>query len=626
MERLILDTETDGLDATLIHCVVTKNLDTGVTSVFLRPDQNPEAFNDYATDKRLIGHNIIGFDLPCLKRLVSGFEYDDRHCIDTVVISRLVHYSIPGGHSLDAWGNRLGIKKHVIIDWSESNIENIVARCKEDVRINEALYFKFEKYILSEIWQKALEIEHATAVLCRTLHGNGFVLATREAEELRRTIEFKLTDLDRRILHAFPPRAKLVREVHPRATKHGTLNRSDFRWLGSDDLSAYQPGAAFSVIEFQDFNPASPPQIVERLNESGWKPTEKTKSHIQAERDARRNRGPEARARLERFRRTGWKVSEENLGTLPQEAPEGAKALAQRIVLANRRSVLTEWLDAAEKDGRVHGTFYHIGAWTHRMSHANPNTANIPTRPDALLAKELRQLWIATKGWKLLGVDADAIQLRILAHLMEDEGFINALVSGVKETGTDAHSLNAKALGGIRRDIAKTFIYAWLLGAGTGKVAEILGCSFREAEDAVKKFLDFYPGLKYLRSVRLAKEFKQGYFQGVDGRYIIVPDVEHKVLSGHLQSGEAIVMKHSAMLWTQRLDKEKVPYRIVNFVHDEWQTEVPDEKGLPEYVAQIQADSIRQTGEIFGLKCPLLGTWINGSNQPTIGDNWYQTH
>jgi DNA polymerase-1 len=206
--------------------------------------------------------------------------------------------------------------------------------------------------------------------------------------------------------------------------------------------------------------------------------------------------------RGDKFARYGWTLSEANLETLPDEAPAGGKRLAQWLTLEGRRSSLVEWLGHCGDDHRIHGRFTHIGAWTGRMAHSAPNQANIPSEfhgtpksaVEEVKAKydgQFRALWGVEKGNYLVGTDAEGIQLRVLAHLMKSEEYVDAIVSGKKENETDIHNLNKKALGmsHITRDDAKTFIYAFLLGAGTAKIAQILRVNQREASQCVENFM-----------------------------------------------------------------------------------------------------------------------------------------
>ena len=148
------------------------------------------------------------------------------------------------------------------------------------------------------------------------------------------------------------------------------------------------------------------------------------------------------------------------------------------------------------------------------MSHNDPNMANISAKKSIKYnSKELnklatylggmfRRLWRAPKGKILVGIDAKGIQLRILAHYMNDEEFIKTVCEGNEDDGTDIHNVNKRTLGAIckSRALAKTFIYAFLMGCTAGKVKEIFGCSQKEATEAFDGFIKRYPGLYKLRT------------------------------------------------------------------------------------------------------------------------------
>lgn len=622
--RLIFDIETDGLNPTRIWVIVCKDITTGERHVFRRPDLAPGDFTRLFNSAEFVcGHNIIDFDLPAILRLVPGVQRPPA-VVDTLVLSRLLDQPRLGGHSLRSWGVTLGLDKGEYSDWSQLTDE-MVEYCENDVEVSYLLYRRFEKYLNAPRWKASIDVEHFIAERCRELHDNGFYFSLDKAVDLRYNIRQELEKLDFELLSAFPPKVVAVREVHPRATKFGTLNKSDFRFVHDGDLTPYSVGSPFTLIRYEEFNPSSTPQIVERLNDAGWKPVEKTKGHLQAIRD-----GDEER--IKKFAVSGWMVSETNLNTLPDTAPAAAKKLARRIMLASRERTLTEWIDAYNRStGRIHGSFNGIGAWTHRMSHTKPNTGNI-AREDALYGSEMRSMWASPEGAYLVGVDAESIQLRVLAHYINDQQFTASLLSGRKEDGTDPHSLNKVALGRPckSRNHAKTFIYAWLLGAGVSKVAQILECSYEEARKAVSDFIEFYPGLKHVKEDIIPADAARGYFEGFDGRYVKIvgedkSSKEHFALAGYLQNGETVVMKHAMQIWHPKLISMGIPFKIVNFVHDEWQTEVySHEHGV--IVGEIQADAIREAGEALGLRCPMAGSVLSGHGGLAIGRNWLETH
>jgi DNA polymerase-1 len=617
--KVVIDIETDALDNPQnIWTIVVREVDNP-DNVHIFSPRNLDDFAEFAAGVTLwIGHNILSFDLPVLVTFFPDVDWDYRRCVDTLVISRLINYKIDGGHSLNAWGERLGYPKDNFSDFSRWSKE-LEARCVIDTSITLKLYKKLERYVYSPKWKDALRIEHDMQWVCKQMGDTGFHFDIMKANELIFDIKRQLEELDKGIFEDFKPKVVPVKEITPKATKFGTLNRSDFRFLGENpDLTPYSPGAAFTRIEYEAFNPNSVKQIVERLNAAGWKPTSKTKGHLLAERD-------KDHEKLEHFKIYGWKIDEENLNTLPEDAPASAHNLAKRLMLASRLSDLEEWVGSYnERTGRIHGVFNPIGSWTHRMSHQRPNMANIPTG-SSLYAKEMRSLW-DSEGY-LIGVDAEGIQLRILAHYINDPEFTHAIVSGDKTTGTDVHTLNQRALGPVcrTRDDAKTFIYAWLLGARLRKISDILRCSLEDAGTAERQFLERIPGLKTLKEEQIPLDAKRGYFQGLDGRFVKC-DSAHLMLAGYLQNGEVIVMKRATMLWMKELNKLGIDYRLVNFVHDEWQTETNESFETAKMIAEVQAKAITQAGLDLEVRCPLAGSFLDGKGEYTIGKNWYETH
>jgi len=335
--------------------------------------------------------------------------------------------------------------------------------------------------------------------------------------------------------------------------------------------------------------------------------------------------------RGDKFARYGWTLSEANLETLPDDAPPGGKRLAEWLTLEGRRSSLVEWLGHCGDDNRIHGRFLHLGAWTGRMAHMAPNQANIPSEfhgtPKSAVEEvkhrydgQFRALWGVEKGNYLVGTDAEGIQLRVLAHLMKSEEYVDAIVSGKKENETDIHNLNKKALGmsHVTRDDAKTFIYAFLLGAGTGKIAQILRVNQREASQCVENFMQSIQGLANLKKKVIPHIAKRGWFKGMDGRKVIVPS-EHKTLAGMLQNGESVIMKHSALQWVRQAKAKHIDFKLVTWPHDEWQTEVCGNYATAEELGALQRQSFVDTGEKFNMVCPLAGS-------TDIGRNWRDTH
>lgn len=654
--QVVIDVEANGLnDATKVWCVVCKDILTGRHHIFrnLTDDETEkERFNAFASKVSLyIGHNLIEYDLPVLARLVGFVIPPIERIHDTLILSRLIDYSRDGGHSIEDYGLEFGTPKGDFHDFSKYSQE-MEDYCVRDVDICHKIYVKYAKYINNMEYRPAILLEHRFQLCVNSLHNNGFSFNVTKATSLLSKIEKELEVLDKEILKAFLPRPQLVKEIQPRLTQHGTLNKIDFKWYlaanPDGDLSQFN-GSPFSRISWRIFNPSSPKQIVEVLNEAGWKPTERTKTYIDAEREynqlkRKKNKDTTLDLRIEALytklkngERTSWKVNEKNLETLPKTAPAPARTLAKRILLESRRRTLTEWLGLVQEDRRVHGKFYGIGAWTHRMSHQAPNMANAPNSIDnngniKLYGGDLRSLFQAPKNRLLVGVDAEGIQLRIFAHYIDDKELIESLVKGSKHDKTDPHSLNRAVLGKVckHRQAAKRFLYALFLGAGLGKLSEILECSREESDEALARLIRRYPGFEYLKKSIIPADAKRGWFHGLDGRAVRIPGDttgtrQHLCMSGYLQNGEAVVMKSATIKWEPQL--KEYDSLLVNLVHDEWQTETPNNMEIALKVAKIQADSLREVGEDLKLKCPLAGSyWNEDIPDYTIGTNWKVTH
>ena len=265
------------------------------------------------------------------------------------------------------------------------------------------------------------------------------------------------------------------------------------------------------------------------------------------------------------------------------------------------------------------------------MSHSAPNQANIPAvfhgEPKNAVEDvkdrydgEMRSCFTVPGGRWLVGCDADGIQLRILAHYMKSEAYVKAITEGNKDDETDIHNLNKRALGPIcrTRDHAKTFIYAHILGASTPKVAEILETNNGKAKQAEDNFLAALPELKRVREVDIKRDAMRGYFIGLDGRKVPCLS-EHLMLAGYLQNGESVAMKRATVLWYNRAIKERIKFKLVDFVHDEWQVEVDGTKEDAERLGKIMCEALEQVGEDLDLYCPLAGSYV-------LGKDWRETH
>jgi DNA polymerase I-like protein with 3'-5' exonuclease and polymerase domains len=205
----------------------------------------------------------------------------------------------------------------------------------------------------------------------------------------------------------------------------------------------------------------------------------------------------------------------------------------------------------------------------------------------------------------------------MLANYINDIVFTREVVDG------DIHTKNQNDAGLPTRDDAKTFIYAFIYGAGNLKIGRIIGGAEQDGAAIKRKFLKQNPKLASLiKSVQ--KAAGRGYLVGLDGRKIrLRRDKEtgeiqtHKALNTLLQSGGALVMKWSMIFLDQLLREAGLHSKKVIDMHDEGQSEVPTEEATIH--AELAVESIRIAGRYLDLNCPLDG-------EAKIGLNWAQTH
>tara|TARA_B110000858_G_scaffold195670_1_gene252608 strand:- start:4179 stop:6137 length:1959 start_codon:yes stop_codon:yes gene_type:complete len=596
---------------------------------------------------KMVGHNFIQYDLPLLNKWLDS-PLDPRKVLDTLILSRTVDYDIltpvggKGPHSLKSWGIRLGVHKGDYTDFENFNQE-MIDYWYGDLDTTEALFNHFKDIVFDKDWAKSLRAEHDLQIELVRSKYHGFHFNSDLAKHLLEGVTTQMDQLEAQFQEDFPPKLQPVHSIKYKEKADGIPYANVTKAKEKYPLTQ-RNGDELICHDFVYFNPGASKDRADVLWANGWKPFDKTATHIKF---ARLKVGDpygkkitkmtpafynEKKATLGRY---GYTVSEDNLSTLPDTALPGAKALAQWLTLEGRRSSLVEWINQVCTDGRIHGTINNIGAWTGRCAHSAPNTANIASvfhgKPSNAVEeikskydKHLRECWDTPEGSYLVGCDADGIQLRVLADYMwrhfNADMYAKAIMEGKKENETDIHNMNKNALGvdGGTRDMAKTFIYAWLLGAGVAKTASILGVNTKAATAARTRFEQNIDGLAALKRRLVPYIGDQGYFTGYDGRKVKVPS-EYKVLAGLLQSGESVLMKHTLINFHSKARAEGINFKMVGFIHDEYQIEVTGTKEEAEHMGKLVAATMAETGEELGFRIPTPGSY-------EIGRNWLDTH
>lgn len=564
-----IDIETDGLNPTKIHLL--GQLVDGVYTEHFQDFTYEEGVTYYA-------HNGIGFDYPVLNRLWGcGDSNTGASLQDTLVLSRLANPSRDNGHSLDAWGSTLGYAKGDHSDWTQLSDE-MRTYCKRDVELLSKVHKRLQVE-LRGFSEESIELEHQVARIIHQQVENGWLLDQGKVWDLLATLKEKKFELEDEVHTTFRPVAKAVREITPKIKKDGTTSKVGLKYLGDDCLLLV--GGTHTRIEFEDFNLGSRKQIGERLVALGWKPTS--------------------------FTPTGQPIVSESVLMRLEGFPE-AELIADFLTVQKRLAMAQSWLDFVQEDGRVHGRVNSNGAVTGRMTHYEPNMAQV-TAGSKIYGKEMRECWTSREGYKIVGCDASGLELRMLAHYMADDEYTQEVLDG------DVHTANQQAAGLPTRDAAKTFIYAFLYGAGDAKIGSIVGGTKSTGKRLKAKFLANTPALRTLRG-RVEQAAKRGWLKGLDGRRIYVRS-SHAALNTLLQGAGAVVMKKALVFLDEAAKEHGLDYKFVGNIHDEMQAEVLE--AHTDFFGELAVQAIEKAGEHFNLRCPTTGEY-------KVGDNWSETH
>jgi DNA polymerase I-like protein with 3'-5' exonuclease and polymerase domains len=300
-------------------------------------------------------------------------------------------------------------------------------------------------------------------------------------------------------------------------------------------------------------------------------------------------------------------VSEEILEKINMEE---AKMFSRYFLLQKRTGLLKSWIQECDEDERVRGRVLTLRTITGRMAHHSPNIAQVPAVYSPY-GKECRELWRVSNPdtHVLIGTDASGLELRCLAHYMDDKRFTREVLTG------DVHTANQKAARLQTRDQAKTFIYAFLYGAGSAKIGKVVGVSANRGQSLIDNFLKNMPNLRRLRD-NITETSKSGTVKGLDGRRLHIRS-PHASLNTLLQGAGAIICKQWLVHIDERIRKSGIDARLVASVHDEYQFEVA--KQDIKSFGRITKKAMQETTQTLNMKCPL-------DCEYKVGNTWAETH
>jgi len=561
----------------------------------------------------IVGHNVFGFDLPALERLYKWTP--KARVLDTMVTSRCVHSDLfaldmlrdnfPkelwGSHSLKAWGHRIGsVFKDAYGEQDgafDAYNEDMKKYCELDVLVTHAVgaYMRDQ-----EPNSTMLNIEHMFARIIRKQEMVGFRFDAKKADALEQTLTTRRAELKDELHKTFEPKVEEMKtpsgySVEVDGKEYFGETKAALKKMlkeeGQVQALANKATKLANKTKSIPFNPGSRDQIAERLQQLGWKPKLFT---------------PDGKPKIDEAVLKGIKHPSADL-------------LLEYLMVTKRLGMLADgdnaWIKSV-RNGRIHGKVNTNGAVTGRCTHSYPNVAQVPA-VRAPYGKECRELFTAGEGYKLVGCDASGLELRMLAHYLGiyDGGqYAKELLTG------DIHTMNQKAAGLETRDQAKTFIYAFLYGAGDAKIGEIVGGSSREGKNLKARFLAALPALNKLRVAVEERVRRGGFLRGLDGRVLPIRS-EHSALNTLLQSAGAVVMKQALILLYYKLTnlgwQHGREYAFVANIHDEFQAEVAPK--YAEVYGQLAVEAIRAAGVNLKMRCPLDGEF-------KVGDNWAETH
>ena len=576
--EVVFDIETDGLDATKIWCMVIKELNGPIHK--FGPDQLYQGINLLQEADVLIGHNIIGFDVPVIERLYN-IKLKGK-IKDTLVMSRLFNPVQENGHSLKTWGYRVGFPKKEQPDTFDTYTTDMLDYCARDVRLNEMVYNQLIKDG-EGFSNQSIQLEHDIIKITNHQEKAGFLFDDKQAMMFLAKLKTRISEVEDEVKETFKPKLVDDKLVTPYIKKDGELSKrgltkEEYEKLNGISSSDINP---FMRKKLQQFNLGSRKQIGEYLKDFGWKP--------------------------ERFTPTGQPIVDEGTLKKIEHIPE-AKLISEFLLLQKRIAQLSSWIDELQSDNRVHGKVISNGTITGRMTHRGPNMAQVPNISSPY-GKECRACWTVPSGYKLVGIDASGLELRMLAHYMNDEEYINDVING------DIHQINQRLAGIQSRDKAKTFIYAFIYGAGDERLGKVVGGGRANGKRLKDRFLRNLPSLKTLTK-RVQQASKRGFLKGIDGRRIYIRS-EHASLNSLLQGGGAIIMKKALVLLTNKIKVNNIDATVVANIHDEWQIQVKESQA--DLVGQLGVDAIEESADHFKLRCPLTG-------QYKVGGDWSETH
>ncbi len=645
----VVDIESNGLldEATVIWCATVKELN-GPVRVF-RPHEIQDLPAYLETFDILIGHNLIGFDKPLLKKIL-GYEFkkgvkdtllysrilfpdmdyesyeeeyeerelvdeyyteDDEHIREYELVKKVRYKKAKSRHGLENWGIKLGIAKPQYDKWDEFT-EEMLHRNMEDVKITEALYNYIQEYT-KELQMKDKRLQNWDAIFNMEIkfweymieaENRGWLIDTNLLFDLETDFKKQLDSIDSELVHSLPIRIIQPYDKPCQAfKKDGSITANALNWVGVDKEK--QIGGDFSRVVFEQTNAGSHEQIKEFLLANGWKPAEynykkdRFKKAVKDENNKVILTSPKKPKTEE-----DWDLIAQNM-----DMP-AIRLLAKRSKIVHRLGLVQGFISKLRTDKRLSGSMITVGCVTQRCAHKV--IANIPNpEPDVFYGKEMRSLFICPDDKVIVGIDTSGLEARCEAHYLYpfDKAAALELIEG------DIHQKNAEAWD-VSRKLAKNGKYALAYGCAPPKLAATLGKPLGLAKELYDAYWIANPAAKNLKDALERQWEKHGYIVGIDGRPLMVR-YKHTLLNTLLQSAGAILMKIALCFAMKGINRQALEASILIHYHDEFELECNPVDA--ELVSLISQDAIVKAGEYLKMNVPFIGC-------AKVGRSWFEVH
>ena len=320
-------------------------------------------------------------------------------------------------------------------------------------------------------------------------------------------------------------------------------------------------------------------------------------------------------------------TNEEVLEELAMMGHRVPKLLIEHRGLSKLKSTYTDKLPLMinVKTGRVHTSYHQAVTATGRLSSSDPNLQNIPIRNEE--GRRIRQAFVARKGYKIVAADYSQIELRIMAHLANDEGMLKAFAEGKdihRSTASEIFGVPLDEVTGEQRRNAKAINFGLIYGMSEFGLSNQLGISRADAKQYMEAYFNRYPNvLQFMTDIK-AKAAEKGYVETLLGRRLYLPEIkssnamrrkaaERVAINAPMQGTAADIIK-IAMIGIDRVIQHSDEIKMIMQVHDELVFEVKEDK-VEHYSAVIKAEMEKA----IQLNVPLIA-------EVGIGDNWDEAH